>query len=305
MIVRSSGINQHFTVVRTAHQVLHGVDQAEVTPVIAQDGKSDIGVAIFISGVGIDELLDCIEVFVQSLDLRITVKLQNLLLNPESGAAYGVDDLRAISQTEVRDDVQNGFSHEGSVFIHVRSTIAVNVRILQDTAQGSFDMLPQQGGLFLGDVVQQVNQSTAIDDQVSAVAAGEDIRIVFVGNFQAQAFIQGAGNKFKLKFDPQLFLDQLVDLVVRIWLLTGVTVRFVVFGTTVPFAHIMIKMYVLQQWRIWSFLHIDCCLFHHLLRFFVQTFARSARFLLPHISFVFNIFSYFSSFSVHFLLSKK
>ena len=83
-------------------------------------------------------------------------------------------------------------------------------------------MCPETRGLFGADVVQQVDQSTVVDDQVSAVAAVEEIRIVFIGNLQTQGFIQVAGQEFEFELDAEFFFDQLVDLVVFIRLITGI-----------------------------------------------------------------------------------
>ena len=254
-----------------------------MAPVFAQDGEADVGVAVLIGGVGIDELLDHIKVVVQGLDLRIAGPGQNLLLDEESGAADAVGDLGAIGQAVVGDDVQ-----------HV---IAVRVLLDQAGLLG-LDVRPQAGGLLGRDIVQQVDQSAALDDQVRAVAAGEQIRVVLVGNLQTQGLVQVAGEELELKGNAELFLDQFVDLVVFCGQITGIAgehgqgngffpfshyrgyqrqhhcqcqqssqdflhgflLRFVISGTPVPFEHIMTKLYVLSQWIIRSFLLIYCLL---------------------------------------------
>ena len=178
-----------------------------MTPVFAQDRKSDVGGAVRIGGVRIEEPLDNVEVLIQGLDLGIAGPGQDLLLDEEGGAANAVDDLVAVSQAVVGDDVQHVVAV--SILVDQAGLLGLNVR-------------PQTGGLLSRAVVQQVDQSAAADDQVRAVTAAEQVRIVLAGDFHAQGLVQVASEIFKLEGNAELFFDQLVDLVVLSRLITGV-----------------------------------------------------------------------------------
>ena len=83
-------------------------------------------------------------------------------------------------------------------------------------------MVPQVGGLLLGDVGQQIDQRTHVDDLLSAVASVEEVRIVFTGNLGAQRLVQVACQEFDFEGDAEFFFDHLVDLVVIRGLVTGI-----------------------------------------------------------------------------------
>ena len=83
-------------------------------------------------------------------------------------------------------------------------------------------MGPQTGGLLGADIVQQVDKRASVDDQIRAVAAVEEIGIIFASDHQTQLLIQVAGEKLELELDAELFFDLLVDLVVLRRLITGI-----------------------------------------------------------------------------------
>ena len=84
-VVGGGHVDDDFTVIWTAHQVLHRVDQAEVTPVLAQNGKAGVGGAVLVGGVGSDEALDQIEILVQGGGHHVVVPRDDLLLDEEHG----------------------------------------------------------------------------------------------------------------------------------------------------------------------------------------------------------------------------
>ncbi len=205
-IIRAD-INKNFAVVRAAHQVLHRVDQAEMSPVFAEDIKADIRSSVLIGGVLRKESLDQVEVLVQSVDLRIACPLKNLLLDEECGSVDGVDDLLAVGQAVVRDDVEG----------------IVAVLILCDQAcLLGLDVCPQARSSLGGYIVKKVDQSAVLDKKVSAVAAVKQIRIIFTGDLHAEGLIQVACQELKLKGNAEFFFDLLIDLVVVCRLIAGI-----------------------------------------------------------------------------------
>ena len=207
-IVVLGDVHQHLAVVGAAHQVLHGVDQAEVPPAVAQDVKADVGNAVRIGGVLGDEALDQVEVLVQGLDGGIARPGQHLLLDEERGAVDLVDDLIALAQAVVGDDVHD---------------ILVQVLVMGDDAVLlGLDVGPDVRGILGVDVVQQVDQRAGVDQGLGAVAAVEQVRqVLHVLQLQAQGLVQVAGQELKLELDAKLLFDLLVDLVVGSGLVAG------------------------------------------------------------------------------------
>ena len=198
-------VDEHFTVVGTAHQVLHGIDQAEVTPAFAQDGKAGVGRAVGSGGIGGHVALDQVKVLVQGGGHFVVVPGNDLLLNKEGGAVAVVLDLSVIVDAVVGNDEQF------TVIVHQLLDAVVGVKVLVEV-----------GGLFLGDVGQQVDQHARVLQGLGAVAAVEQIGIHVVSQLQAQGLIQVAGQEFDFEFNAQFFLDHLVDLVVFGGLVTGI-----------------------------------------------------------------------------------
>ena len=76
------------------------------------------------------------------------------------------------------------------------------------------------------DIVEEVDQRAVLDEQVSAVAAVEQIRIVFAGDHHAELFIQVAREELELEGDTELVFNLLIDLVVFRGLIAGIAAEY-------------------------------------------------------------------------------
>ena len=186
--------------------MLHGVDQAEVTPVFAQDGEAFVSGAVLIGGVSSDEALDQIEVLVDRLDLGVAAPSQDLLLDVESGAVGIQVDLAVVVDAVVGDDEQ----------------LTILAQVLRLEIGDLLQVLVQVGGLLLRDVGQQVDQSAGLDQLLSGVGAVHQVSVVFADDLGAQGLVQVASQEFELELDAEFFFDQLVDLVVACGLIAGI-----------------------------------------------------------------------------------
>ena len=87
--------------------MLHRIDQAEMTPVFAENIKADIRGAVLVGRIRFDERIDQVKILVQGVDLRISAPLKDLLLKEEAGAVHFIDDLLAIRKPIIGNDVHH------------------------------------------------------------------------------------------------------------------------------------------------------------------------------------------------------
>ena len=201
-------IYQHFTIIRTAHQMLNRVDQAEMTPVLTEDIKAYIGSSVLIGGILCQESFDYIKILIQGVDLRISCPLQNLLLKEEGRSVDLVYDLLAIGQTIVRNDIQ----------------YIIAILVLRDqTGFLRLNMCPQTRCGLGADIVKKVDQGAVLDKKVCAVSAVEQIRIILSCDHHAELLVKIACKEFKLKADAEFIFDLLIDLVVICRLVSGIS----------------------------------------------------------------------------------
>ena len=201
-------VNQHFTVVGTAHEVLHGVDQAETAPVFAQDGESGVGGAVFSSGVLLDVAFEHCEVLVNGLRHNVVVPLDDFLLGEEGRSVVGLDVV-IVQHAVVGDDVQFAILAQQLVQLHV----------------GAVQVLVQVGGLLFADVGQQVDQHVSIFQDLSAVSAVEQVGLFVVSDLQRQGLVQVVGQELDFKADSEFVSDLLVDLVVSSGLIARISLE--------------------------------------------------------------------------------
>ena len=98
-------INYAAAVVRITIEEERCILKAEVSPVFAEDGVTDVGSAVFHCRMLFDELLDAVEVLVESLKLRIILILQNSGLDPECFVVVDRSGIVHISLTELRHQI--------------------------------------------------------------------------------------------------------------------------------------------------------------------------------------------------------